>query len=626
MGMAGQRMKSSAYWLLRLLLAFLCTWSSPLLAATCSPATSQGTAPPEWQTYCWLDLSSYNDTTARSASGQGFSFMLSDGSTLSFNVKTTPVAAPVLVAKAAPSWTGAAVGNTAFLGIPGMPILYQQAGGTDVVTFSGITITPPAGVPAVTAYSFVAADAESTNNGESLSFTTNGTGWAILDQVNPISGSIYPTISGVGTATFTETGVAGTVGGYIVGSSNPTTVTTTLVGGGLQGAMFAVRFASMRLTKVISGTRVNPADQFTFDVKATSSGAVLGSGTTSGTGLGPFAQASVSLASGLPLTLSEVMAAGSSSTLSQYRSTLDCINGATGSSTPLPSGVVTTSYNFGPLQFGDAIRCTFTNIPFPHVTLQKSLGAGGRRFNSDQFVMNIMTGATSIASTTTTGSGSTITNGVTTQAQVTAGTPYSFSESASGSTNLSQYGAAMLCSNASTGSITPLVTTVPGTITPAMGDVITCTITNTKTPANANLTVAKYATLVSDPVNNNINPKMIPGAIVRYSITITNTGTLPVDASSITVVDPLPTAVVYDAASLVTFSNGTPTSGLSAFNPSTMVSFSSQPSGGAPFTYVPIAGYDPNVKGIRIVPSGTMSGATGAGQPSFTLSFLAQIK
>ena len=53
----------------------------------------------------------------------------------------------------------------------------------------------------------------------------------------------------------TETGVPGTVGGYIVGSTSPTTVTTTMVGSGLQGVMFAVRFASIRLNKQIVGVK-----------------------------------------------------------------------------------------------------------------------------------------------------------------------------------------------------------------------------------------------------------------------------------------------------------------------------------------------------------------------------------
>ena len=600
-------------------------WSLPASAATCGAATTQGTAPPGWETYCWLDLSTYSETTARSASGQSFSYPLADGSILSFILKTDATS-PAMVSIAAPSWSGSAVGNTAFLGIPGRPVIYQQAGGTTIITISNILVTPPPGVLSAAIYSFVVADAESTNGGESLSFTTNGGAWTLLDQVPPISGSTYPAISGVGTATFTETGASGTVGGYIVGSNNATAVTNTIVGGGLQGVMFAVRFASMRLNKVISGARVNVADQFKFDIKATSAGTVIATGTTSGTGLGPFTQATATLASGVPLTLEEAMAPGSISTLAKYRSTLSCTNSTSSSSTPLPTNAPTTSYNFGALQFGDAIQCVFTNQPFPHLTLQKVMGAGGRRFNTDQFTLNIASGATVVATATTSGTGTTVTSGVTPQIQAVTGSPYTVTEVGSGATSLGLYTPVIVCVNAASSS-TPLPNTLGGTITPAMGDIITCTITNTRKPSSALLTVIKFSTLISDPVNGTINPKMIPGAVLRYFITVTNTGNTVVAANSIVITDPLPAQTLYNAASPVQFTNGTTPSGLSAFSASAMVRFSSQPSGGAPFTYIPnTAGYDANVKGLQISPGGTMAAATATTQPSFTVSFLVQIK
>ena len=598
-------------------------WSNSAAAQSCSPAATQGTAPAGWQTYCWLNFANYNDATARTAAGQNFSFTLSDGSTLSFNLKTS-TASPTIAAVVAPSWTGSAVGNTAFLGIPNNPVLYQQAGGTTVLTISSILITPPPGVPPVTVYSFVAADAESSNQGESISFNTNGTSWVELDEVPPISGSTYPTRTGAGTATYDITGVAGTVGGYIAGTNGPTTVTTTLVGGGLQGVMFAVRFASLRLTKQISGARVDASDQFKFDIKATASGTVMATGTTTGAGLGPFTQAVATLASGVPLTIAEAMAAGSASALAKYRSTLSCTNSSS-SSTPLPSNVVTTSYSFGALQFGDNVLCTFTNQPFPHLRLTKALG-GTRRFATDQFVMNMAQGATIVATTTTTGTGATVTNGSTPQIQATVGQNYSFNEAASGSTNLVQYNTSLACTKPSS-STTVLPTTLGGSVTPQMGDVINCIITNTPNAANALLTVVKFSTVISDPINGTTNPKMIPGAVVRYSIMVTNTGTLTVTSNSIVITDPLPTAFLYHAATPVSFANGTPVSGLNAFNPATMVTFSSAAGGGTPFTYAPnTAGYDVNVRGLRINPQGTMAGATAAGMPSFTVSFLGQIK
>ncbi len=612
-----------ARWIACLFALMVLAISGPAFAAICAPATSQGTAPASWQTYCWLDFAGYNDTTAKSGAGQNFSYTLSDGATLTFNLKVSGT--PGVVSTAAPSWSGAAVGNTAFLGIPNKPILYQNAGGTTTITISSITITPPPGSPAITAYMFVGADAESTNNGESLAFNTNGGAWTILDQVDPISGSTYPTISGANTATFTETGVAGTVGGYIIGSTSPTTVTTTLVGGGLQGVMFAVRFASMRLTKVISGVRINSADQFKFDVKATASGSVLATGTTSGTGSGPFTAAAISLASGVPLTLTESMAGGSVSAITSYAPSLTCTNTATGSSTPLPTGLVTTSYDFGALQFGDAVQCTFTNTAYPHLRIQKALG-GARRFSTDQFTMSIAQGVTTVASTTTTGTGSTVANGATALTMVTAGQGYPLGEAASGSTVLSQYTASMSCTNARTGAVT--TPTAPATITPVLGDIITCTITNTPKSANATLTTLKTSSVISDPVNGTINPKFIPGAVVRYSISISNSGTLAVDSSSIFIDDSLPTTLEYDGATTVTFTNGAVSSGLT-WNAATDVRWSKSaatPASFASCTDTPAAGYDATIRHLCVRPSGTMAGATSGGQPSFTVSFLTRVK
>jgi uncharacterized repeat protein (TIGR01451 family) len=612
-----------------MLLGLMALWSIPASAqtiGTCAPATSQGTAPSTWQTYCWLNLSGYSETAARSGSGQNFSYTLSDGAVLTFNVQASGSA---LTSITAPSWTGAAVGNTAFLGIPGQPIIYQQGAGTSVVTISNILITPPPGAPAVTAYMFVAADAESTDNSESIQFQTNGGNWQLLDDVPPISGAQYPTQAGIGTATFTTTGggLTGNVGGYIVGSTSPTTVTTTLNGGGLQGAMFAVRFASMRLNKQINRARIDPADQFKFDIRATSTSSILGTGTSSGTGLGPFTAAAVSLASGVPLTLTEAMAAGSVSNLSQYRSRLTCTNGTTGSSTPLPTNLTTTSYNFGALQFGDAIQCTFTNTPFPHVQLQKALGATGRLFNTDQFVMNINQGATNIATTTTTGTGTTVNTGATAKIQVIAGTSYDFSESASGSTTMAQYNAAISCANAWATSTTALPTGFPASVTPQLGDVITCTITNTRVANNANLVASKSSIVLNDFVSG-ANPKSIPGATVRYAISIANTGSLSVDNNSMFVLDLLPANMSYNASSTPVFTQGSPTSTLT-FNPATDIRFAgagAPPANFAACTLPAGIGFNPAIRYICIRPQGTMAGGTGVGQPGFSVSFETRIE
>ncbi len=596
-------------------------------AATCSAAGAQGAAPSSWQSYCWLDLSSYNDTTARSGAGQNFSFNLADGSTLTFKVKATSTAATALVSQTAPSWSGAAVGNTSFLSIPGKPILYTTTNNSTVtLAISNITVLPPPGVATVNDYAFVIADAESTDNAEYLEYTTNGSAWAILDTVAPISGNNYPAITGAGTTTLRESGnnTPSPIGAYIVGSNKPTTVGVTLKAGGLQGVMFAVRFASIKLTKQIVGARVDAADQFTFSIRSTSSAQVLATGTTTGTGNGPFNAAVISTASGIPISLTENMATGSIGTLSQYRASLSCTNATAGSPTVLPNNLVTTSYDFGSLSFGDIISCIYTNAPYPHLKLSKALAASGRIFPTDQFNVRIKQGASIVASTTTTGSGNTVANGSTGFVQLAAATAYQIDELAAGSTNLARYTKGLACTNAYIGSSTVLPTSLNSNVTPNIGDVVTCTITNSRDSPNAVIRITKSSTLLSDGVNLS-NPKAIPGASVRYAITITNEGDAPVDINTIVIADALPANLTYSVTPAVTFTDGTTPSGLVAFNPATAVRFSSQPSGGAPYTYTPSGTFDPNVRGIRINPSGTMAASNGTNHPSFTVSFEARV-
>ena len=611
-------------WLVLLAAIAALALAAPAQAANCSVATAQGsTGPANWQSYCWIDFSTYNDTAARSASGQNYSLTLSDGTLMTFNMKVSGVA---IGAVTAPSWSGASVGNSAFTGIAGSPVLYSSATGTTTIAFSSIVLTPPAGATAATQYMFVAADGESTNDSESLAFKTNGANWVQLDQAGPISGATYPTTSGIGTNTFTETGVAGTVGAYIVGSNTPTAVTTTMVSGGLEGAMFAIRFATIKLNTTITGARANAADQFTYAISSTTSGAALVSGATSGAGLGPFTQLALNASSGVPLTLAQTMAAGSVSTLAHYREVLTCTNATGGSSTVMPSGVVSASYSFGTLQFGDIVTCNFVDTPYPHLTLQKALAASGRQFTGDQFTMQVSQGATVVATATTTGSGATITTGVTPQAQVTAGTAYTFGEIGAGSTNLAQYSSAMACTNLNASSTTVLPTSVGGNISPAVGDVVTCTITNTKRATNATLTAVKTSALISDPVHGATNPMAIPGAIVAYSFTVANTGPASVDANSVFLVDTLPSAIHVGTAANATFTQGSPTSALT-FAPATDIKYSNAASAPASFaacTYTPVSAYDPAVKFVCLNPKGTMAGSTGTA-PSFTITIQGQI-
>jgi Surface adhesin CshA non-repetitive domain 2 len=618
--------------LLALLGIALPTSAVAQLSNTCSAATVQGTAPADFQGYCWLDMTGYVDATARSAGGQAFGWNLPDGTRVTATVRATNNA---VAAVASPAWTGSAFGNTnpptaingGFGGIAGRPVLYTTGTGIASVTLSSITVTPPAGVGA-SAYMFVVGDAESTDGAEYIAMTTNGGAWTLLDLLDA-SGPTPPATPSNGGLTMTINGNGGGSPGddYIFGTTSPTQVSVSLNAGGLQGVAFAVRFASIRLNKQILSTRINAADQFTYRITSTTGGATLATGTTTGTGNGPFTAASLSLASGQAMTLTETMAAGSSSALSSYVARLTCTNSTTGSSTPLPNNVLvstagtTASYNFGSLQYGDAVVCTFTNIAQPRLTLTKALG-GTRVFTGDQFTMNLSTGATTVATTTTTGTGATIATGTTPQYLGAVGTAYSFNEVAAGTTNLTYYTSGMACTNAYTASTTTLPTAVGGSVTPVLGDNITCTITNTPKPNRANLTIVKSMTLVSDPVNGASNPKLIPGAIVDYDITVTNAGTGPVDLSTVVINDPIPANLAtFVGANAVTFINGTPSSGLSFTYP-TNVTWTR--TGGLPL--VPdAAGYDSAVTNVRIAPTGVMPAATATGQPTFTVRFRARI-
>ena len=146
------------------------------------------------------------------------------------------------------------------------------------------------------------------------------------------------------------------------------------------------------------------------------------------------------------------------------------------------------------------------------------------------------------------------------------------------------------------------------------------------------LQVSKVQQLLSDPVNGSASPYAIPGAIVQYSVSVTNQGIGAVDADSLVVTDPLPVGVALyvdtGAGDPITFSDGGTPSGLS-YNYATDVTFSNQAGGGPPFDYVPtpdVDGFDPAVTGYRIAPTGTMNPSVNGSNPSFTVTLRVRIE
>jgi uncharacterized repeat protein (TIGR01451 family) len=243
--------------------------------------------------------------------------------------------------------------------------------------------------------------------------------------------------------------------------------------------------------------------------------------------------------------------------------------------------------------------------------------------------VQIKNGGTLVASATTTGTGATVSTGTTGVQQVTAATTYTVTEIAAGTTNTLLYAGAMSCTNSYGVSGTTLPTTVGGTVTPTWGDNISCTLTNTPNPTKAILSTTKAWVVLSDPQNGTTNPKAIPGALIQYSITVTNSGPGTVDAGTIVVVDSLPTQIMaYVAGTPITFTDGAVASGLT-YNYATNVTWTKAVGGNSAFNYTPVAdgqGFDTLVTGIRIAPGGAMAGATLTSQPSFTLTFTARVR
>ena len=151
-------------------------------------------------------------------------------------------------------------------------------------------------------------------------------------------------------------------------------------------------------------------------------------------------------------------------------------------------------------------------------------------------------------------------------------------------------------------------------------------------PPRPLLTITKASEVLSDPLNGASNPKRIPGALIRYSVTVRNSGIAAVDSSTLVITDPVPNGsdlyVGSVAGPAVDFINGATPSGLS-FALASNVSYSSAPGGGPPYSYTPIAdaaGFDAAVTGLRIAPTGVMSAAVGAATPQFTVRFRTRVR
>ena len=132
-------------------------------------------------------------------------------------------------------------------------------------------------------------------------------------------------------------------------------------------------------------------------------------------------------------------------------------------------------------------------------------------------------------------------------------------------------------------------------------------------------TMNKSSKVISDPINGLVNPKAIPGAIVEYTLVVTNTGHDYTDNNQFSISDALPpdtALLVSDIPSgtggPIGFTDGATSSetswvftSLSSLTDS--IDFSDD---GSDFSYVPTAdgeGADSSITHIKLKPQGTFA-------------------
>lgn len=475
------------------------------------------------RTLCWLDMSAYSATEA-AGGGQQMKVKLPGGYTLSYDISQT---GRTVIATNFPTWQNAFLGRTdtavsgspgEYQGVAGRPALYQVSTPTtnSSVSMTNISLTDANG-SAVRAFAIVAADAESTDNGERIVFSSD----TPLRQIAPIGNACPDEFSGLGTTTVTclsRDGVPRT-GTAMLAADSPTTMTQNLLSGQIQGVAFGVLISKVVLNKSVA-SRVGASDSFGLSVTSHEglplATASTGTGTTATTG----EVETIAVAPSDPFTLAETSTAGSP--LTAYGQSWSCTrNGAADAS--LPSGAAGTSAQVV-LGIGDLVDCTITNTALPgSLSLQKEVGSvvdvngNGIRDAGDQAnyvfmvtntgalpmeniaVNDPSVGAVSCSSTT-------LAPGATTNCA--AVNPYTFT-----------------AADVAAGSFTNTATATgnpQGTSTVVTSN--SSATTTTLEAANAALTMTKSATPTTAGA---------PGAVVTYDYAVTNTGNVDVSALSI---------------------------------------------------------------------------------------------
>jgi hypothetical protein len=225
--------------------------SSNQVPSLAPPTTTCGFATPGTGTYastlCFVDFAGF--TASASGCQTVTAGIVNTPYIMTFCVSVSggPVAGAAIPTYFSPPTSEAFLGNNGFYtGIPGSPALYQSSQGTTTtVTITNIKVLDSNNNPA-TGWEFVSGDAESTDAGESISWTSNQNLSLLPDSTSsPIGNACAaPTASnpsavsltGVGTTTVqcAATVSSDKTGTVILEAPAPTSLTVTMVGTGLQ--------------------------------------------------------------------------------------------------------------------------------------------------------------------------------------------------------------------------------------------------------------------------------------------------------------------------------------------------------------------------------------------------------
>lgn len=225
------------------------------------------------QRVCWLDMSKFNSETAKKRDGQKMTVNLGGGLTMSFTAHYS--GNRTVVASEVPTWDNRAAhpgeaGHHAIFGVEGYsdfptgskPALYQndENQNDSKIRLSDITITKNGQSVANLQYSFVMADAESTNTDEKMVYTSSSeiTQLGSYPTNNSSYGFCNPRFSNNNkTVTCTGTDVDNVPQGIrLYTTSTPSNVSIEMKNSGpgsRQGAAFGVIFSQAVAKVTVNG-------------------------------------------------------------------------------------------------------------------------------------------------------------------------------------------------------------------------------------------------------------------------------------------------------------------------------------------------------------------------------------